>query len=333
MQRRIQTVPGLGRSISIPALAAILALLGAAWSVPASAAGPTPTRWERLRDADLRAASVAYRLSVANKWLCRGVLAPQLGFVVHGIEQYGPSDRDAAARGFGLGSKPGIMAVVLDSPAARAGLRAGDQLLAVNGMDLGAGAAAAGGPPTRAYVERAQRMMIEQMARGAVTLRISRAGRVSDLRIAAELGCPVAVELVPGTEVNAWADGARIVVSHGLLARCVTDEDLALVIGHELAHNLRHHERRPVSGGSAVRLTLIPDQGSAESRDHEEEADRLAVRLAGAANYDLGGAEAFLGGLLRTQTDAAAASSHPVPVRRLAMLRAAIAALRRDRTG
>jgi hypothetical protein len=328
MSPSISTLAGRRRTLSLTAIAALLAVLTAAFAAPASASVASPTRWERLRGADLRVARVAYRLSVANKALCRGVLAPQLGFVVHRIEQYGYADREEAGRGFGLGSNPGVMAVVADSPAGKAGLLAGDQLLAVNGLDLGAGDGAVGGPPTRAFVERAQLILVEQAGKGAATLRISRAGSVSDLKFTAEMGCPAFVELVPGGDVNAWADGARIVVSHGILARCATDDDLALVIGHELAHNLLHHSvMRSLAGATAGLLPLIPAQGSAEIRESEEEADRLAVRLAGAAAYDLGGAEAFLGGLLQSLDEGAETGTHPAPVRRLASLRVAILAL------
>jgi Zn-dependent protease with chaperone function len=330
----IAPLAGPRRFLSFPRLAALAAVLGAAFSVPVSAGAPAPTRWERLRDADLRVAGVAYRLSVANRGLCGGALAPQPGFVVHGIEQYRPADREEAARAFHLGANPGVMAVVAGSPAAKAGLLAGDELLTVNGQALGAGDGVSAGPPTRAFVEHAQRILIEQLGKGAATLRISRAGIAADLRFNAEMGCPTVVELVPGAEVNAWADGARIVVSHGLLARCATDGDLALVIGHELAHNLLHHIRTPaMAGGTAGLLSLLDGQGSAESRENEQEADRLAVGLAGAAAYDLGGAEAFLGRLLGNESGAAEVTTHPGRVRRLALLRAAIAVLDGRRGG
>jgi hypothetical protein len=301
----------------------LLSLLGAA--APAFAVVPSLPRAERLRDSDLRVARVAYRLSVANRALCRSVLEPQLGFVVHGLEQYDPADRDEAALGFGLGSNPGVMAVVEGSPAASAGLRAGDELLFVNRRDL-AGNVAAGTPPTRASVERARRILAGELAKGPATLRISRAGISHDLQFAAEMGCPALVELVSGEVANAWADGSRILVSDGLLALCATDGDLALVIGHELAHNLLGHGRKPSAGGAAGHPSLLPAGGSTESSESEEEADRLAVRLAAAADYDLGGAEAFMAGLLKSEGEAAPAT-HPKKARRLALLRSAIADL------
>lgn len=317
---------GLARGPSFSGLIALLVMLGAA---PAFAAAPSPTRVDRLRDSDLRVARVAYRLSVANRELCRDILAPQLGFVVHRLEQYDPADREEAARGFGLGPNPGVMAVVEGSPAEAAGLHAGDQLLFVNGRDLGAGdAAAAGTAPTRVFVERAGQILSEEMGKGAAILRISRAGIVRDLQIAAETGCPAFVELVPGEDVNAWADGARIVVSTGLLARCANDDDLALVIGHELAHNLLRHGGKPsLEDEAAGLLSLLPAGGPIGSSEREEEADRLAVVLAGAAAFDLGRAEAFLGRLLKAETGDSGMSTHPEPARRLALLRAAIAGL------
>lgn len=299
--------------------AALLGMLMVASAAPALASSG---RFERLRDQDLRVARVAYRLSIANAGACGRLLAPQLGFVLHSIEQYGPADRDDAARSFGLGRQVGVIAVVPGSPAARAGLAAGDQLASVNGRQLASGTV--GIVPTRASVDRAQGILVEEMRRGAVTLRVSGAGGDRDVRFQAETGCPSNVELIPGEEVNAWADGSRILVSEGMLRRCADDSDLALVIGHEMAHNLLHHRERLAAQGIAASGLLPNDgDGSAEIRGTEEEADRLAVGLAIAAAYDLSSAASFLAELL--DGAAPAAATHPDPGRRLALLRLAIA--------
>ncbi|MDB5693386.1 MAG: hypothetical protein JWO81_2449, partial [Alphaproteobacteria bacterium] len=134
-------------------------------------------------------AGVAYRLSLANRRLCRGALAPQLGFVLHGIEQYGAADRQEAARSFGLGSYVGVMAVVAGSPAQRSGLTADDQLVSVNGRALSGAKAASNADPTRAPVERAQHILAEELGKGAVSLRVSGAGGLRDVRFTAESGC------------------------------------------------------------------------------------------------------------------------------------------------
>jgi len=291
---------------------------------PAAASG-LPDRWEELRRDDLMVAAVTYRLAVANAALCREKLSPQPGFVVHSIEQYGQRDRDGAVRSFGLGNHVAVMAVVADSPAALAGLRADDQIFLVNGRALSRPIPASA-VPTNARLEEARQLLQAEMTKGAVVLRVSRPDGARDLRFAPEMGCPSNVELVPGAAVNAWANGQGVVVSAGLLERCATDADLALVIAHELAHNLLHHDQQLARAGIR-RNGLLHDAGagSAEMRATEEQADRLGVHLAAAAGYDLSGAAAFLGGLQMRAGAAQAASTHPAPGRRLAMLTAAIA--------
>jgi hypothetical protein len=311
--------------------ALILGLLACASHAPGAAAAGVPLdRFERLRAQDLQVERVAYRISVANAARCARVLAPQPGFVLHDIAQYAPADRIDAARAFWLDAQPGVMAVVAGSPAERAGLRAGDRLRAVNGQPFDQGDP--GGAPTRAGVERAQRLLGAAMRSGPVVLRVSSRTGDRDVRFLAEAGCPTNVELIPGDTVNAWADGDRVMVSEGLLRRCATDGDLALVIGHEMAHNLLHHRRRLAAEGIVANTLLPAAAGSRdmrEVRETEEQADRLAVGLADAAGYDLGDAESFLRALMRG--DVTVASTHPARDRRLTLLRAAIVEARRGR--
>ena len=214
--------------------------------------------------------------------------------------------------------------MVAGSPAQRAGLLADDQLVAVNGKALSAVTPLRDAAATRAPVELAQRIMREEMAKGEVVLGVSRRDGYHDVRFTTESGCASDVELVTGGEVNAWTDGRRVTVGDGILARCRTDGDLALVIGHELAHNLLRHSDGPASGSARPRLRLT-GTGSAAMRESEEEADRLAVRMARAAEYDLSGALSFLTGLLEAEGVGRADGTHPAPARRLAVLEAEIA--------
>lgn len=315
-------------------LVALVVVLGAAWALPVSATpGPPLGRWEKLRAEDLRVADVTYKLSLAGAGagLCRGALAPQPGFVLHGIGQYEAADQPEAARRFGLGSYVGVMAVVAGSPAQRAGLTANDQLVSANGRALSGPATTSNADPAGAPVERARRILAEEMGKGEVLLRVSGASGLRTVRFTADAGCAANVELVTGTEVNAWADGRQVLVSDGLVAHCATDGDLALVIGHELAHNFLHHSQRLAASGSASRRLRLTGTGSAEMRQTEEEADRLGVRLASAAAYDLSDSLSFLTALLEADGAGRAAGTHPAPARRLALLRAEIAAAGAER--
>jgi len=244
---------------------------------------------------------------------------PQLGFTLHGIEQYEVADWDRVAAGFALGQHAGVMAVVPFSPADKAGLTADDQLVSVNGRTLDRAATDPSDRPTRAFVERSQRIILQEMERGEVTLRVSDARGLRDVRLVPELGCTSNVELVPGPDVNAWADGERVVISAGIVAQCVTDDELALVIAHELAHNLLRHAER-LARAHAETSADPAGARSAAMPDTEEEADRLGVRLAAAAGYDLHGAGPFLSGLIGSIGPDQRANTHPGTALRLASL-------------
>jgi predicted Zn-dependent protease len=110
-------------------------------------------------------------------------------------------------------------------------------------------------------------------------------------------------------EVNAWCmPGGKMAVYTGLIQKLqATDDELAAVMGHEIAHALREHARERVSRqmgtqmavGIAGALFGIGDLGQGlanmvadvtlnlpNSRLHETEADRIGVELAARAGYN-----------------------------------------------
>jgi len=117
------------------------------------------------------------------------------------------------------------------------------------------------------------------------------------------------VNVITSPEVNAWCmPGGKIAVYSGLLTKLdPTDEELAAIIGHEIAHALREHGRERASEQVAQRLGVsvlsmalgLGDQGAQltqtlldvtlslpHSRTHETEADRIGVELAARSGYD-----------------------------------------------
>ena len=102
-----------------------LAALAIGCAVPVTAASNSASRFEHLHQQELRVAHVTYTLAVANRKLCQDALKPQLGFVLHILENHVPTSHKAAVSSHGLGRYPGVIAVAGGSPAARAGLVAG----------------------------------------------------------------------------------------------------------------------------------------------------------------------------------------------------------------
>ena len=117
------------------------------------------------------------------------------------------------------------------------------------------------------------------------------------------------VNVISSGEVNAWCmPGGKMAVYTGLIEKLkVSDDELAAVMGHEIAHALREHGRERMSqayaqqiGLSVVGAALGFGQGSMQlaqiaadvtfnlpnSREHEMEADRVGVELAARGGYD-----------------------------------------------
>ena len=117
------------------------------------------------------------------------------------------------------------------------------------------------------------------------------------------------VNVITAKELNAWCmPGGKIAVYTGLLEQLkLSDDELAAIMGHEIAHALREHGRERASEAMAEGLALsilgalagISRSGMdlsqmvlqvtialPNSRQHETEADRIGVELAARAGYD-----------------------------------------------
>lgn len=117
------------------------------------------------------------------------------------------------------------------------------------------------------------------------------------------------VNVLSSPEVNAWCmPGGKIAVYSGLIEKLqATDDELAAVMGHEIAHALREHARERASeqmiasgvvsvGAALLGLGDLGQKGAEyaymgliglpNSRRHETEADRVGIELAARAGYD-----------------------------------------------
>ena len=117
------------------------------------------------------------------------------------------------------------------------------------------------------------------------------------------------VNVLASDETNAWCmPGGKIAVYSGLIDQLkITDDELAAVMGHEIAHALREHARERASqqavansaisiGAALLGIGDVGQQGAQyaymglmglpNSRANETEADRIGVELAARAGYD-----------------------------------------------
>ena len=295
---------GLALASGLAACAAMTSEVAAPDARPAAGdagrEGPTPDiglggGWDAslqgLRAADQRVADVAYRLQTANLALCTD-RAPQTGLVLQSSLQYSPRLRAAAAAAFHIDTRPSVEAVAAGSPGQGAGLRVGDVLLAING-DPVAPDPAAGGAASYDVVQAALAQLGASLADGPVRLTFERGGKAEVVTLPAQAGCAYDVEVLPGPSLGASADGRHVFITSAMVSYVRSSDMLALVLGHEYAHDVLHHHARLDQVGIA--RNLLGDFGSTPGslQTAEREADYVGLYLTARAGYDISRAADF----------------------------------------
>jgi hypothetical protein len=269
--------------LSLLLLLAAQAPPGSAAAMPVQAAESDASETTTLRQADARVAAVAYRLALSGRALCPNSY-PLTGIVFHHLAEYLPADRSLMIQRYGLDRGPGLLTVLGGSPAAEAGLRAGDVLLAVNGRAFPSPAAeiAAGGK-WRALAEAGEHQLEQALRGGPARLTVFRQGREFETNLGSVPGCFGRVRLARNPQVNAFSNGHDAIVTTAMLDYVRSDDELALIIGHELGHFILGHP--PMDTGDKLLASVGIRAETYWKR--EEAADRMGIRLMAAAGYDL----------------------------------------------
>lgn len=291
--------------------------------------------------------NVANRIDAANAGFCKGRTRTDIGLDAVRAAELSDPQRAALRRRFkGLELREGdgavIVAVAKGSPAARAGVRSGDVLLDVpsdlfKGREDGA-VGLAGFAPSK--------------------LAIRRAGSVRSVNLTPRRVCAYGAKLALGSTLNAYADGENIIMTGAMMALASSDDELAVVYGHELAHNVMRHidakaENLAVgaiaggvldvaaavagvnTGGEFSRLGANVGAG-AYSQSFESEADYVGGYLMARAGYDLSKGPIFWAKMAaatggRVKETAAFGATHPSHPERAAVLRKTLAEIRAKR--
>lgn len=251
----------------------IVSLLAAS----AARAAPIDDEFDALQAEDARVAAVAYRLVTANTDLCTAKTLAS-GITLHDALEYGPRDRLAAMRHFGLNGAPGVLAVAPGSPAEAAGIRSGDLLLGVGG-DTGFNTVPpdADAPASEAGVDGATDLIEKVLSYGRARMSFQRQGREYQVYLTGVPACAYRFQLYPSATREASSNGRASLISTALTRYAARNEDMAVILGHEMAHNILGHPQHP--------------KGSSRSR--ERQADYLGLYLAARAGYDVSGAADF----------------------------------------
>jgi hypothetical protein len=268
------------------------------------AADPTATAAEQERQRELaletrnqrqaRYLSVALRILAANAALCETRVVNSYGLYYSNDQSFNEEFKTAARTVFNLTSTQQLLIVPEGTAAAAAGLKARDRLLAFDGAPLPKG--------TEGYKVLREKIEAAAATGAPVQLTIERGGTEGKVTLAPVRICDYKVELNDNAAVNAFADGDKIVVTTGMIRFVESDDELALVVGHELAHNTLGHMKKKMTNAmigailgailsAAIRVDVSragADLGAAAySQDFESEADYAGIYYAARAGFNV----------------------------------------------
>ena len=248
---------------------------------------------------------VSYSLLKAAAPLCPDAVTTRLGVSVINRSSFDDLYLEAA-RSLGYTDTLELETVAKGSGADRAGLRARDRILALNGETLPRGSDA-----PEQFAARAGR------TQSAVVFTYLRDSVVRSVSVPRDPVCDFEVvsSSDPNIAMNAVSIGRRIVVSTSLMHLVADENELATVVGHEIAHSAMHHtdakQKNAVLGalaGLVVDLALLKggvNTGGqysndfakigaiAFSQDFEREADYVGLNILAASGRPTSAAPAF----------------------------------------
>lgn len=260
---------------------------------------------ERLAD-QYRLQTVSFRVLTAAAEFCNGRTAPLYGVSLATRHSFGEKMQPAAETVLDLDDTLRVVAVVPGSPAEKAGLFPGDAILRVGDIEVTPG-------------ENAQRVAREGFRKNGLVQTGIELGGEQPRRVALDPvpACDYRTTILPQGKVNAYTDGRTISVTKGMLWFAQDDRELALVLSHEVAHNILGHT------GPIANL-FVP------AKRREADADYLGLYILARAGYDVSGAPDFWRRIATAFPQLIDESnSHPVMPYRFVALREASEEIRR----
>lgn len=251
-----------------------LKLLAVSALASATVAHTAPPPLSPLRAQDQRLLRIADPILADNARLCDRTM-PDLGVALQSTDQY-PTDRQPA-----FDAPVAFAAVLPGSAAAEAGIEADDGLLSVDGAPVEKWSELASAPlRDSAFAAIAAHDPAQPLELG-----IAHDGSRREVAVPVKRECRALVEILDANGSAARSDDHVIQIDYGLATRA-TDDQLAVMFAHELAHLILHHSERLAAAD--VHSGLLGELGRNRrlNLEAEEQADRLSVYLLANAGID-----------------------------------------------
>ncbi|GAB2853171.1 hypothetical protein GCM10027277_21960 [Pseudoduganella ginsengisoli] len=245
-----------------------------------------------------RLSRVSAPLLINNADLCRSQARNLLGFTAQNRYSYPGEYSEAAAAVLGYGDRLQVSSVLAGSGAARAGLRKGDSLIAVEDKPLH------GGPDAEAHAAEVLGPLVGN--RAALNLTIARSGLSQTMNVPVTRACAIRIQLGNSDNINSYADGQRVAITRGMMNYAQSDEAIAYVLARDIAHNVLGHAgamRQTNTQGSMIDnlvrakpdTSLLIGGGGIKPvpQDLDAAADTLAIYMLQRAGYNIDHAKPF----------------------------------------
>jgi membrane-associated protease RseP (regulator of RpoE activity) len=189
-----------------------------------------------------RISRISRLLSTKANALCGEHVGPVTGY--YAVTKPKGDLGSALEKNYGIQDQRTILFVLEGSPADVAGLKARDVIKKVNGVLT---------TDAKAMNDLYEKLPPEE----PITYEVERSGMPLTISTKPERGCRYPVTLHPSQSINAFADGARVLIARGMVNFARDDNELALVIAHEMAHNtMRHMDARKQNMGVGLLADL-----------------------------------------------------------------------------
>ncbi len=177
-------------------------------------------------------------------------------------------------------SFPVVISVAKNSPAYKATLAENDVILEINKQN----------------VSNFRKKLKESLAQSPAThFTILRNDKIIEKSIQGIKACNYNVQAIPAPSPNAYADGEKVFVTLAAIKLARTEDELAFLIGHELAHNIFHYNYKKGTEANSLAINYLdmPRLKNLNSfflfstHSKETEADLKGVEIAFKAGYSL----------------------------------------------
>lgn len=278
--------------------------------------------------------TVAFRLRIANRADCKDRVAPQIGLIAATPQSLPRKYRSFSAEALRLRwVRATVVSVVEGSPAGVAGIVDRDELMTFNNEPVPVTA-------TSAWIDN----FLRKNGDKPVQVVFKRDGEDHTVDVTPVTGCRIPVYMEVDAILDAHTDYTKIVINTGIMRLARTDDQLAAIVGHELAHvNMGHYRKKfqnemlgqfggalidggLLLGGVYSGRTFTNYLGAVGtltfSVEFEREADYVGAYYAARAGYSIAGVEAVWEAFgLEMPASLTVATTHPISAVRFLQMR------------